>query len=320
MLRNRPPGLERTLLTCDVSQCIYGRREPVTKAMAYPLDARPQDLVFTLYGDFLRHRGGPVHVGSLIRLLEPLGLSATNVRTVLSRMVAKGWLEAEREGRRSYYGLTPRGQGLLEEGARRIYDPPRQDHWDGEWTLVAYSIPEERRALRDRFRLRLSWLGFGSLGNGLWVTPHDVRPALSAVTAELGVAEYVEVFRGAHVGGSDPRRLVSRLWGLAALNEAYDAFVQRHLDACVGLEREGPGSITPLDAYETRFRLVHEYRRFPLLDPFLPRPLQPSDWAGECALALFRRYHDLLEPPADAFVESVVELGTSKSVSRNGST
>jgi phenylacetic acid degradation operon negative regulatory protein len=267
------------------------------------MDARAQDLVFTLFGDFLRHRRPPVRVGSLIRLLEPVGLSATNVRTVLSRMVAKGWLEAKR----GQYGLTPRGRGLLEEGAGRIYDPPRQDEWDGEWTLVAYSVPEDRRALRDRFRLRLSWLGLGSLGNGLWITPHDVRRPLAAAAQQLGVTEYVEVFRGAHVAGSDPARLVHQLWDLAALNEAYDAFVERHLAACVRLGEEGPGSISPRAAYEARFRLVHEYRRFPLLDPFLPRPLQPTDWAGECALALFRRYRELLSAPADAFVESVVD-------------
>jgi phenylacetic acid degradation operon negative regulatory protein len=272
------------------------------------IDARPQDLIFTLYGDFLRQRVEPVWVGSLIGLLEPVGLTATNVRTVLSRMAGKGWLEAEREGRRSYYGLTARGRRLLEEGASRIYDPPRQDEWDGEWTLLSYSIPEDRRALRDRLRVQLSWLGFGSLGNGLWVTPHDVRERLAAVAAELEVAEYLEVFRGAHVGGSDPTRLVRQLWDLDGLNQRYEAFVARHLSDCVRLKEEGPDSVAPVTAYEARFRLVHEYRAFPLLDPFLPRPLQPSDWAGECALALFRHYHDLLAAPADRFVSSLVEV------------
>lgn len=266
---------------------------------------RPQDLIFTLYGDFLRQREEPVWVGALIALLEPLGLSATNVRTVLSRVAAKGWLAAEREGRRSYYRLTWRGRQLLEEGAARIYEPPRQDHWDGEWTLLAYSIPEGRRALRDRLRAQLAWLGFGSLGNGLWVTPHDVREGVAAVAAELDVAGYLEVFRGAHVSRTDPRELVAQLWDLDALNARYEAFVDRHLDDCVRLREEGPDSVAPREAYERRFRLVHEFRQFPLEDPFLPRPLQPRDWAGECALALFRHYHDLLAAPADRFVDSL---------------
>lgn len=273
-----------------------------------PIQPRAQELIFTLYGDFLRHRSEQVWVGSLIELMAPLGLSATNVRTVLSRMASRGWLAAEREGRRSYYGLTERGRLLLEEGARRIYEPPRQEDWDGQWTLLAYSIPESLRPSRDRLRVRLEWLGFGSLGNGLWLTPHDARDRAAEAAAELGVSEYVEVFRGDHVSGSDPRALVGQLWDLEVLNARYERFVEAHLDACVRLRAEGPASIAPSAAYEARFRLVHEYRAFPLMDPFLPRPLQPEGWAGECALALFRHYHDLLEAPADRFVESLVEV------------
>jgi phenylacetic acid degradation operon negative regulatory protein len=275
---------------------------PFLAAMATTV--RPQDLIFTLYGDFLRQREAPVWVGALIGLLEPIGLSATNVRTVLSRVAAKGWLVAEREGRRSYYGLTSRGRQLLEEGAARIYQPPRQDHWDGEWTLLAYSIPEHRRALRDRLRVKLAWLGFGSLGNGLWLTPRDVTREVTTVASELDAVDYLELFRGAHVGGSDPRGLVAQLWDLDGLNARYEQFVGRHLSACVRLAEEGPDSVVPREAYERRFRLVHEYRQFPLEDPFLPRPLQPADWAGECALTLFRRYHELLAAPADRFVDS----------------
>ena len=61
-------------------------------------------------------------------------------------MTARGWLVATRRGGRGYYGLTPRGRRLLEEGRQRIYHPPRHVTWDGAWYLVAYSIPETRRA------------------------------------------------------------------------------------------------------------------------------------------------------------------------------
>lgn len=284
------------------------------------IPARPQELVFTLYGDFLLHRGDPVWVGSLIELLEPLGLTATNVRTVLSRMVGHGWLVAERHGRRSYYDLTDRGRRLLEEGESRIYHPPRLEEWDGRWTLIAYSIPEEQRSQRDRLRTRLSWLGFGSLGNGLWVSPHELGSAVAEVAEELEVSEYLELFRGEHVGCSDPSRLVSQCWDLDELNARYEAFIARHLDACTSLRDEGPGSVDPEAAYVRRFTLVHEYREFPLMDPFLPRPLQPDAWAGECALGLFQFYHRLLEAPADRFVEPLLEMASGHPVTQPATT
>ena len=125
------------------------------------------------------------------------------VRTTLSRMSAKGWLVATRRGARSYYGLTPRGRRLLEEGRERIYHPPRSGNWDGAWHLISYSIPEARRHLRDILRVRLASLGCGPVGPGLWMSPHDVRREVADLAASLKIAKYVEVFRAQHVAGSD---------------------------------------------------------------------------------------------------------------------
>jgi phenylacetic acid degradation operon negative regulatory protein len=275
--------------------------------------ARPQDLVWTLYGEFLLHGGGPVWVGSLIRLLEPLGLSGGHVRTVLSRMSAKGWLEVVRVGRRAYYALSARGRRLLEEGESRIHHPGPAAEWDGEWTLLAYSIPEELRPLRDRLRVRLSWLGFGSLGNGLWISPHDVRERVREIGDELGVSGHLQVFRGQHAGFSTSASLVTQCWDLPAINVRYESFVARYLSEYRDVAARA-GALAPGEAYVRRFELVHEYREFPLLDPFLPRPLQPSDWAGECAHALFEAYRALLSEAADVFLSSQVQrLSESRS-------
>jgi len=48
--------------------------------------ARSEDLVFTLYGDYIRHRGGEAWTGSLIELLGPLGLSEQAVPDPMSGM------------------------------------------------------------------------------------------------------------------------------------------------------------------------------------------------------------------------------------------
>jgi phenylacetic acid degradation operon negative regulatory protein len=56
--------------------------------------------------------------------------------------------------------------------------------------------PGELRPLRDRLRVRLSWLGFGSLGNGLWISPHDVAERVREIGEELGVTAHLELFRG----------------------------------------------------------------------------------------------------------------------------
>lgn len=269
---------------------------------------RPQDLVFTLFGDYLLQRPGAVWVGALIAVLGALGVTEGAARTTLSRMSRKGWLDTRRDGRRSFYTLTPRGRRLLEHGAARIYHPPRDEPWDGLWSVLAYSIPEDHRHLRDRLRVRLSWLGFGSLGNGLWISPRDARVQVEELAAELGIKGHIELFRAEHLGWSSRSQLVAQAWDLPGLDALYRAFMERHrprLAGCVACLREGRGS--DRDCFVHRFRLVHEYREFPLLDPYLPGELLPRDWHGEEAAKLFERYHDALGAAAERYMDSVLE-------------
>ena len=248
-------------------------------------------------------------MGSLIELLAPLGLKQGAVRTVLSRMAAKGWLSAERRGRNSFYRLTERGRRLLEEGEARIYHPPRDEPWDGAWYLVAYSIPENRRQLRDSLRVRLLWLGCGSLGNGLYLTPHDIGSRIEEIADGLDIRDHLEVFRAEHVGFSDVTQLVAQCWDLPGINRRYEQFIGRYWpefeSSRAAIEA---GRLTAEKAFVRRFALVHEYREFPLIDPFLPKPLLPREWGGECSAALFNAYHDLLMPLADQYVDRTMDV------------
>src|SRR3954452_17621654 len=105
---------------------------------------RPQSMMFTLYGDYVIHRGGEVWVGTLIQIGAEFGLSEQAVRSSLSRMSRNGWLRVRRIGNRGYHSLTPRSKRLLEEGAERIF-VRRAGAWDGRWRMLTYSIPERRR-------------------------------------------------------------------------------------------------------------------------------------------------------------------------------
>ena len=66
---------------------------------------------------------------------------------------------------------------MLRTGAERIYGFGEPRDWDGRWLLVALRVPEERREVRHQLRTRLAWAGFGSLGGGLWISPHVEREA-----------------------------------------------------------------------------------------------------------------------------------------------
>ncbi len=119
---------------------------------------RPRAAMLTLYGDYLLNRGGEIGIGSLITVLGNFGLSPQAVRSSVSRMRRARLLKVRHAGRKSYYSLTKNGHNLLTKGAQRIFYRKNTD-WDGTWNLVAYSIPERRRKVRDRLRVELSWMG-----------------------------------------------------------------------------------------------------------------------------------------------------------------
>jgi phenylacetic acid degradation operon negative regulatory protein len=264
-------------------------------------------MIFTLYGDYVRHRGGEAWTGSLIELLGLFGLSGQAVRSTLSRLSHKGWLTSRKVGRYSFYSQTPKLLKLLEEGAQRIFQP-RSDPWDGRWHLLTYSIPESKRHLRRRLRRRLLWLGFGALSHATWISPRDLRDEAERIVDELRVRSHVEIFAAEHQGFASGAEIVERCWDLKRLNRYYADFIKRYeraFEKCLDQATNGDGP-HPRDCFVQRFMLIHEYRSSPYVDPNLPLELLPGNWLGQEAAQLFQQYRDLLAKKAGVYVDQVL--------------
>jgi phenylacetic acid degradation operon negative regulatory protein len=264
---------------------------------------RTKFIVFALFGDYILPRGGRVWTPSLLRLLELLGVSSQTARSTLSRMSGEGWLEPERSGRNSLYALTAKGRNLLEEGVHRIFEPRRLE-WDGQWRVVVYSLPEKKRDLREALRRRLSWLGYGPLAPGTWVSPHDRQLELDSLLDDLGARRYVQCFVGRWLGGISNDEMVSRCWELDSLNREYAAFVRKW-------EREARSQRNTKDksgaeCFVRRFWIVHEYSAFPNRDPNLPLELLPAGWLGDEAARVHREYREMLSDRANSFIDATV--------------
>src|SRR5262245_23593034 len=281
----------------------FYQRARVTPGMAAP-SLNPRSLLFTLYGDYVHPLGQEeARVGALVRLASELGVTGNDLRSALSRMTREGWLAARRNGGTRLYRLSARGRELIEEGIRRIYGRHRAA-WDGRWLLVSYSLPEPRRGQRDRLRQGLSFLGLGSLGNGLFVTPHDLREPVRDLIRRSGVEADVTMHHGTLEWPADPAQVVARAWDLDRLGARYAEFVAR-LDADRG-DPAARAAATPTDrdAFRRRFLLTHEFRRFPFADPDLPDALLPANWIGATARAAFLEHNAGLRGPAERFYRS----------------
>jgi len=266
-----------------------------------------QFIIFVLFGDVITPRADRVWTVSLLKMLEVLGVSERAVRSTISRMRRKGWLKPEREGRRSLYALTANGRRIIDEGSHRIFEPRKQD-WDGQWFQVVYSLPENKRGLRNALRKRLSWLGFGRLAPGTWISPRNRRGDVEAMVADLGAKPYVTHFAGLQLVGGDNREIVERCWDIRSLNQHYLTFIRRwepeFEERCRAQER---GDELPADqCFAQRFWITHEYSPFPRLDPNLPPELLPEDWLGDRAATMFNDYRRLLGARSNEFIESAM--------------
>jgi phenylacetic acid degradation operon negative regulatory protein len=238
-------------------------------------------LLFTLLGEFVLPGGGTAWTSAVLASFARLGIEEKTTRQALMRTAASGWLDPEKVGRRTRWRLTASAQKMLTEGADRIYSfTGPGESWDGRWLLVYARIPESDRRARHVVQSRLTWAGFGSLGAGLWISPHPDREAEAiSVLREAGVAADAHVFVARRSGLADVQVMVGAAWDLGAIEDRYEEFIEEFR------------ATAPADVLARQVEIVHAWRRFPSIDPVLPRELLPARWSGLKAARLFADRH-----------------------------
>ena len=255
--------------------------------------ASARSLLLTVLGEFVLPSARPVWTATLIELLADLDVAEKAARQAIMRTADSGWIEGSRVGRETRWSLTPAGTRLLGEGTERIYGfAADQRAWDGRWLVMTVGVPENERALRQRLRTQLGWAGMGSVNGSTWVSPWtDREPEARGVLDALGLltGSWSFVASAGQVG--DERSLARSAWDLDDIERGYEEFLD-----LVGRRR--PRS--DRQALVAQVRLVQEWRRFPLLDPGLPRELLPPRWSGNRAAEVFRERHAAWAPRAGA--------------------
>jgi phenylacetic acid degradation operon negative regulatory protein len=239
-----------------------------------------KSLLNTLLGEFVYPAGGTAWTSTFVDALALLEVEEKAARQALARSATEGWLQRERDGRRVRWRLTPPGMQRCVDGTVRIstFGSARAD-WDGQWLVLIVSVPEEQRALGHRLRRRLTWAGFGSLGQGTWITPHaDLETEAARILAELDPPPRAMSFVSRFGALGEERDLVAAAWNLDELQDRYRSFMEQFR------------SVKPRDdasAFAAVTRLVHEWRRFAFGDPVLPAVLLPASWSGIRAKRLY---------------------------------
>lgn len=272
--------------------------------------SKTPSLIATVFGDIVEAHGGEIWLGSLTRLLEPLGISERLVRTAVYRLSQDGSLESDKSGRRSYYRLTPSARLRVDRFDRRIYYFSEPE-WDGEWRLVFSGTKGISTAQRAEVRRRMNWLGFGIIAPNVYGHPTaPVEPVLQLMNA-LGIADKVTIMRASNYDqtvGMGTREMVRQCFDIDRLEKAYALFTKRFQPLARALQDDGgSGDRNPEHCLVIRIMLIHQYRRILLHDPELPAALLPPDWNGSAAHRLCALIYKAVEREANAQIRAVAE-------------
>ncbi len=262
--------------------------------------ARPQSLIISIYGAFSRNNGGWFSANSIIALCTELGVQEDAARSALARFKRRGILISKKQGGVVGYSISPQMRKTFDQGDSRILQR-RHSPINQGWILVAFSIPEEMRALRYQLRSRLTRIGFAQVSGGLWIAPRQLADDAISMAKSLSVEKYMHIFSAEHLAFQPTPLAVATWWDLDGIQEVYKSFSKTAKPIAKYWEnkRSAPN---PERAFHDYTKILTNWRHAPYFDPGLPKEFLPKNWAGFAATNTFFKIHDKLAGPALNYV------------------
>jgi len=164
-----------------------------------------------------------------------------------------------------------------------------------------YNFSEDNKALRNKIRRELKWLGFGALASSTWVSPNPLEDVVNEMIEKYW-KDGGKVYLFIAYFPQDPQIIIRKCWNLSEIELKYKEFISKWIGLLNKIDK-----LLPAEAFVNKITILHEYRKFLHIDPGLPEELLPSDWIGYEAYKLFKNIYDSLTPLANKYFESVYE-------------
>jgi len=269
--------------------------------------ASARSLLFTVLAEFAyADPGRAIPTAALMDVLGLLGVSEHAARQAIARAASAGWITSEKDGRRALWRLSPSTNSLLEKGQARVFSlTAPQRAWDGRWLTIHLGVTLGRGPARNRLESGLRWVGFGSPTPNVWFTPHvDREHEADEIMKAEGLAESSLAMVGVPAGiGMPLEQAVRRAWDL-------DAVAASHADLLARFAgREVDDSDESLVGH---LELADALRRFPYMDPQLPKEMLPN-WIGRRAATVLRDLREQWAPAAHRRWRALLEAHASPS-------
>lgn len=266
--------------------------------------ARSQQLLTVLLGDYWFGRGEAIPSAALVDLLSIFDVTPAGARAAIQRLAQRGFLVGQRDGRQTRYGVHAKSRETLDERVRALFMSHLPSRWDGTWTVVAFSLPEEATGARRALREGLRQQHFGNVYDALWVRPGDhsatVRALVDGLVAD-GVPGFdparLTVFAGARLPAGASPAMLGQAFGVSELADAYREFCTRWRPLLDDLDRL---RTQPQEALVTRTSVMADWRSLVRADPHLPLELLGENHPRQQAFACCAEIYDQLGPAGES--------------------
>jgi phenylacetic acid degradation operon negative regulatory protein len=294
--------------TANVEATVEERAVPRESLAERVKILQPQEVILGLFGEYVTSEHS-AWSGGLVQALGDLGFSPAASRVALNRVVARDLLAPTKRGRFVFYEITPRLQLVHEDGRKRIFSQTPTPHWNGDWTVVWYNIPDGQRLQRARLGRWLNLRGFGAIQDGTWIAPGAQAEAVTALASRLGISANIVVVVGQLADGISVRATVDRAWRIEDLTKIYDDFVnafERFTD-----QRE-VSCLAKREAFVVRTRLIEIFRQATTFDPGLPDSVLGISWRRSDAVRCFNKAEKFLHASASAYFRAIAVDGEAR--------
>jgi DNA-binding transcriptional regulator PaaX len=233
----------------------------------------------------------------VIALAKPLIISATNVKSHLTRMVAEGALRRSGPVRQAVYWPS-RSHAQIIEGINARLNESRTEPWDRTWLVLMLQMPSNRRQ-REVLRASLWFDGFRPFAPNTFV-----RPAWPKAWAQQKTREYLAIAPGASMRGKFIRNL--------EMSDAIGSYDLNPLDREAARlakwisTRRIPTGTSNSAAFAVRLKVGGLVARLVGHDPRLP----PAIWRDRTGISelidAFRKFEKRIAPLSQRFLDEVI--------------
>lgn len=240
---------------------------------------------------YLLSMGGQTTASTLVTILSTMGYQENYIRISLSRMKAAGELLTPERG---VYQLAATDKTYLSELEKKVNVINVNQF---QYTLIITAFDAQRMKSRQSVMILLKKLGFGAMGNGVYIGIGDKRSTLKALRDYPG--HYKAVLTDA-LTPTMTRVEIENWWDMGSVETA----VKR-----IATDFQNVTSVQALPAMNN-LALLHQYLKlidlvgdYYAVDPMLPKRLIGQEWLGYHLLKQLIVYGQKIVVAADSTAE-----------------